>query len=93
MSLGVRIIRGGGQAKAVAMRPRGTPGSAPLANLPAIVLERGGQQPRLLLTPLRSYQPGSEYLIESPERNPLWVRAGRLVEATASFERFEIEPV
>ena len=79
------------RAKAVSLRPRGTPGSEPPAEQKGILLEREGQMASLLLTPPRCFQPGAEYLVESLERAPRWVRAGKLVESTGQFERFEID--
>ena len=59
---------------------------------PAILVDLGDEQPRVLLTTQYMFRPGGEYDLDLGEGGAMRHRAGRLLEASCCFERFELLP-
>ncbi|MCP3868471.1 MAG: hypothetical protein GY703_10315 [Gammaproteobacteria bacterium] len=89
LGAGIQFVYG--QIIPATIQPSGQGAKLKLNSHLTLMVERGGNYPGNLFTSRHVYRPTSDYRVKSDNGTDLFVRSGKLVEASHSFERFEYD--
>ncbi len=87
MEIGIQFVQG--HIRQATVRPEVFGMEEKADFQPALLLERGADNPGVLLTPRMIYHKGREYVVEPDNGTTLRVNANKLLESTCCFDRFE----
>jgi hypothetical protein len=87
VEIGIQFLPG--KVTAASIRPEGYGGSGTTSEQPALLITDGNGVTDVLVTPPIMYEMGRQYQIDTADGSSFRVHAGRMLESSGCFDRFE----